>query len=546
MGFLRIVRGGANKPALRQCARAIIPFPIRAGLYKFFRNRRSLYKWSAATSEKIFIWMKAIAILGLRRAHLIGPALDLNSLAAFQLVLQNAEPVRTSTSGCLLTCCGALYPGGAERQVINTLRGLADFGLRDRLLMLADHLTPNQAQRFDFYLPMLHEANITAREIRHAAGTGFKAKRLPPTIRAAVKHLPLDLKNDVVDLYREFVEIQPAVVHAWLDWSNVRAGIAAVLAGVPRIILSGRNLNPSNFFFNAPYMRPAYQALSQHSNVIFINNSEAGAADYADWIGVPRERVGVVRNGVDFPDAARPSPQAVQKFRALLGVSDGGPLVGGLFRLSPEKRPDLWIEAACVIAAARPDCRFAIFGAGPMREEMLTLAAARGLGTVLMIRDVIEEPLVALAAFDVCLLTSIAEGTSNVALEAQWIGTPVVATAGGGTQESLDIGGSGWLIDQPDADTIANAVLRVLADPKCKSTAAEKGPRFIASRFGTDRMILDTMQLYGLAAKPLRSGSDRDESDGLGEFPRVSRSRRDPPAISCSEPTAASVRDALT
>ena len=106
-----------------------------------------------------------------------------------------------------------------------------------------------------------------------------------------------------------------------------------------------------------------------------------------------------------------------------------------------------------------------------------------------MIRDVIEEPLVALAAFDVCLLTSIAEGTSNVALEAQWIGTPVVATAGGGTQESLDIGASGWLIDQPDADTIADVVLRVLADPKCKSTAAERGPRFIASRFGTDRMI---------------------------------------------------------
>ena len=393
---------------------------------------------------------------------------------------------------------------------------------------------------------MLREANVPAREIRRVTWTRFKARRLPPTIRAAVDYLPLDLEIDVLNLYQEFMEIKPAVVHAWLDWSNVRAGIAAVLAGVPRIILSGRNLNPSNFFFDAPYMRPAYQALSQQPNVTLINNSEAGAADYADWMGVPHERVGVIRNGVDFADVARPSPQAVQKFRALLGVSTGGPLVGGLFRLSPEKRPDLWIEAACVIAAARPDCRFVIFGAGPMREEMLTLAAARGLGAVLMIRDVIEEPLVALAAFDVCLLTSIAEGTSNVALEAQWIGTPVVATAGGGTQESLDIGASGWLIDQPDADTIANVVLRVLADPKCKSTAAEKGPRFIASRFGTDRMILETMQLYGLAAKPLRSGSDHDESDGLGEFPRASRSHRDPPSISCSEPTAASMRDALT
>ena len=530
MGFLRIVRDAADKPALRKCAKVIIPFPIRAGLYKFFQNRRSL-KWFMGRSEQFFIGMKAIAILGMRRAYLIGPARDPNSLAAFQLVLQNAEPVRTSTSGCLLTCCGALYPGGAERQVINTLRGLARCGLRDRLLMLADHLTPNQAQRFDFYLPMLHEANIAAREIRRGAGTGFKAKRSSQAIRAAVKYLPLDLKDDVADLYREFMEIQPAVVHAWLDWSNVRAGIAAVLAGVPRIILSGRNLNPSNFFFDAPYMRPAYQALSQHPNVIFINNSEAGASDYADWMGVPRERVGVIRNGVDFADVARPSLQAVQRFRALLGVPIGAPLVGGLFRLSPEKRPDLWIETARIIAAARPDCRFVIFGAGPMREQMLALAAARGLAEVLMIRDVTKEPLVALSAFDVCLLTSIAEGTSNVVLEAQWIGTPVIATAGGGTRESLDIGASGWLIDQPDADTIAKIVLHVLADSKCRSTAAETGPHFVASRFGTDRMIRETISLYGLERELLPSRSD-DESGGLGRSPANFEFTSWPPANS--------------
>ena len=62
------------------------------------------------------------------------------------------------------------------------------------------------------------------------------------------------------------MELKPAVVHAWLDWSNVRAGIAAVLAGVPRIILSGRNLNPSNFFFDAP--RCGLRIKLYHSNLI--------------------------------------------------------------------------------------------------------------------------------------------------------------------------------------------------------------------------------------------------------------------------------------
>src|SRR5262249_41139737 len=150
-------------------------------------------------------------------------------------------------------------------------------------------------------------------------------------------------------------------------------------------------------------------------------NSEAGALDYAQWIGMPRERLRVVRNGVNFDELVRPSQEAVTTLRASLGAPAGAPLVGGLFRFSPEKRPELWIETAGRIGAARADCRFALFGMGPLRNDMATLAEKWGLGDRLAIRDVTAEPLVALTAFDACLLTSGAEGTPNVALEAQWL-----------------------------------------------------------------------------------------------------------------------------
>ena len=420
------------------------------------------------------------------------------SLAAFKRVLEAAEPVRGEASDRLVTCCGALYPGGAERQVVNTLCGLAQYGLRERLILLADRLTPNQPEQYDFYLPALQAAGIQAREL-HRGGVGkHSPRRLPRGTLAAISRLPL--MTDIIDLYQEFIEIRPAVVHAWLDWSNVRAGLAAVLAGVPEIILSGRNLNPSNFFFDAPYYLPAYQALAEHPQVTLINNSEAGAEDYAQWMGVPRERVRVVHNGVDFDELARPSPQAVAALRVALDAPPGVPLVGGLFRFSPEKRPELWIETAALISAAREDSRFALFGTGPLRNDMVALARELGLGDRLTIRDVTREPLVALAAFDACLLTSSAEGTSNVALEAQWLGTPVIATAGGGARESLGLGASGWLVDQPGAEALAKVVLQVLRNPDLKAIAAVRGPAFIKARFGMDRMLRETLDLYGIKA----------------------------------------------
>jgi glycosyltransferase involved in cell wall biosynthesis len=313
--------------------------------------------------------------------------------------------------------------------------------------------------------------------------------------------------NDVTNLYREFVDLKPAIVHAWLDRSSVRAGLAAVLAGVPKIILSGRNLNPSHFFFFAPYLLPAYQALAQQVRVTLVNNSEAGADDYAQWIGVGREHFRVVRNGVDFEAFARPSPEAIAAARASLGAPPGVPLVGSLFRFSPEKRPELWIETAAHIGAARQDCRFALFGMGALRDDMAALAAKSGLADRLAIRDVTPEPLVALAAFDACLLTSGAEGTPNVALEAQWLGIPVIATAGGGTREALDLGASGWLLEAPDADALAQTVLQVLSDASLRATATVRGPAFVKRCFGMERMLRQTLDLYGIKARPIESAS---------------------------------------
>src|SRR5262249_62384620 len=120
-------------------------------------------------------------------------------------------------------------------------------------------------------------------------------------------------------------------------------------------------------------------------------------------MGRRRERRRVVRKGGEFDELGRPSQEAVATLRASLGAPAGAPLVGGLFRFSPEKRPELWIEAAGRIGATRADCRFALFGMGPLRNDRAPLAEKRALAYRLAIRDVTAEPLVARAAFDACL-----------------------------------------------------------------------------------------------------------------------------------------------
>jgi glycosyltransferase involved in cell wall biosynthesis len=391
--------------------------------------------------------------------------------------------------GRIAMVCGSLSPGGSERQLALTVRGLAERGLGD-VTVLCAHLKPGQPEAYDFYRG---EIAATGAGVRAFARRLPLFGPLPPGLDAAAEALPASLLCDVADLWREFRDLRPAVVHAWLDWANIRAGIAAVLAGVPRTLLSGRNVNPSGFFFHEAAMRPAYRALLARPEVAFVNNSLAGARDYARWLDLPPERIGVVRNGFDLPPA---EPARGEAERRRLGVPEGALLVGSMFRFQPEKRIALWLDAAAALRARHPAAVFALYGVGPLLPELRRHAAALGLEAQLILPGLTRDPLAAMGAMDVFLLTSEAEGTPNVLIEAQWAGTPVVATAGGGVAETLLPGETGILVEHAEPAAIAEAVLTAAA-PEWRERARTAGPAFVAAHFGLARMIEETLALYG-------------------------------------------------
>jgi hypothetical protein len=249
----------------------------------------------------------------------------------FRSILSGARSNEDARPGRIILVCGNLSPGGAERQVVYTMTGLERRGFRD-IQLLCDTLEPGRPETFDFYLPALRDAGIRVETIRKATLDDVELDDATRTLREFAHRLPAELLADIVALYREFRLRQPEVVHAWLDWSNTRAGIAAALAGVPKILISGRNLNPTNFNLYQPYMDPAYSALCELANVIFVNNSRAGADDYAKWLGLEPERIRVIHNAVDFGDRRSSSPAEIVALRRELRIPPAAPLVGSAFR----------------------------------------------------------------------------------------------------------------------------------------------------------------------------------------------------------------------
>jgi len=388
---------------------------------------------------------------------------------------------------------GGLVPGGAERQLCNFVGGAVRRGW-DMRVLISNPMTGD----YTHYAHLLHRVNV----FPDSAGAHFNPKFLEAVrpLRQRLElltHLPAFFLPWTIEIFGELLADPPDLFHAWLDHTNVWGGIAALLADVPVIILSTRNVNPDNFPYMArPEFRPWYQLLAASPRVHFINNSTSGARDYAAWLGLPEDRFHVVRNGIDFSSVARPAEAEISQLRASVGLPAGASVVVGVFRLSAEKRPLLFAEVVARAMAERPNLHALIVGVGPLESDLHAAIGRTGFGERFHLLGRRHDVATIISAADLLLLTSLHEGTPNVVLEAQWLGRPVVATTAGGTTDAVSHGETGLLVDVEDVDGLAAAVASLLDDAASRQRFGSAGPRFIETHFGLDRMVDETLQVY--------------------------------------------------
>jgi glycosyltransferase involved in cell wall biosynthesis len=389
-----------------------------------------------------------------------------------------------------------LAAGGAERQIVNTLVGLKASGLCESVGLLAEYI--DHAPNLDFFLHELEAAGIEVSQVEHSISLSDDGLSSVDTeVADLLADIAPNLIEEILNLVEEFRSRRPEVIHAWQDSSSIKAGIAAVIAGVPRIVLASRNVTPMNFTYYQDYMQPAYRAMASLECVRFLNNSEAGAVDYTQWLGLPRERFAVVRNGVDLGYLKRVDDKAISEYRQSLGIPENAQVVGSIFRFWAEKRPMLWLKTAALVAKQYPDVHFLVIGEGPMRREMEAFINHNRLKGRVHLPGARPEVATPLSAMNIFVLTSEFEGTPNVVLEAQWLGLQIVSTDAGGAREAFVHRETGLLATTATAEDVSGLVIQCLATQAMRTEATTKGPAFVEREFGVNRMIQETLALYG-------------------------------------------------
>jgi glycosyltransferase involved in cell wall biosynthesis len=171
-------------------------------------------------------------------------------------------------------------------------------------------------------------------------------------------------------------------------------------------------------------------------------------------LGVPGERIKVLRNGVDLR-LFRPTDR--EAGRRSLGLGRKTLLsIGGLV---PRKAHDLVIRALTRL----PEFDLIIIGDGPERSALGALARELRVGDRVKFAGAVaqDELRQYYGAADALVLASSREGWANVLLESMACGTPVVASNVGGTPEVVTVPEAGVLMATRTPEALADAVQRL-------------------------------------------------------------------------------------
>ena len=306
-------------------------------------------------------------------------------------------------------------------------------------------------------------------------------------------------------VWRLLRDLRPDIVHT-RNLPSVDMLAPARLAGVRALVHSEHGVDAAEL----AGMPLKYKMLRRLSRLV-AGRYVAVSEDLARWlgteIGVPRARVSVVYNGVDNT-RFRPRREADAPRETLFPpgfAPPGGFVVGTIGRLEEVKDQTTLVRAFLHALERRPSLRdvlrLAVIGDGRLRAEMEGLLEGAGAAPLAWMPGFRDDADALYRGFDLFVLPSRREGTSNTILEAMASGLPVVATDVGGNPDLVAAGETGRLVPTEDPRALAEAMLDYLDDRALAARHGAAGRDKVLRSFSVEAMVRGYGAVYDAVAR---------------------------------------------
>ena len=175
------------------------------------------------------------------------------------------------------------------------------------------------------------------------------------------------------------------------------------------------------------------------------------------------------------------------------------PTVCFVGRLVPEKGVAVLLHAMRHVANELPEARLLIVGDGKEKQRLQLLSKQLNLDNVVEFLGYIPPERLdeVWLRSHVQVVPSVwAEPFGLVAVEAMAVGRPVVATRGGGLEEIVVDGESGFLVSAGNVTELFSKLLTLLQDSELAQCMGKRGSEVIKQRMNNQEILIQVLEVY--------------------------------------------------
>ena len=291
-------------------------------------------------------------------------------------------------------------------------------------------------------------------------------------------------KFDVIHLH-EYRTYQNIVVHHYAKKYSVPYFLQAH-GSLPRVVAKQNLKRVYDVLFG-------YELLRDSWKVVALSQNEA---EQYKSMGVSKEKIVIIPNGIDLSDYANPPPKGA--FKKKFKIPKNEKIILYLGRIHKSKGIALLVKAYSQLIYRMKLKETMLVIAGPddgYLYEARSLASFLGLSNSVLFTGFIsaEDKLKALIDADVFVTPSF-YGFPITFLEACAVGTPIVATTTGDYLEWIN-GNVGYMTP-PSVEELVDAIHRILHDNELHEKFSRNCREIVKSRFSLEKIVDRLEQVY--------------------------------------------------
>ncbi|GAC1388732.1 MAG: glycosyltransferase family 4 protein [Ktedonobacteraceae bacterium] len=241
-----------------------------------------------------------------------------------------------------------------------------------------------------------------------------------------------------------------------------------------------------------PFVRYTRKVLLQIQAVVVVLSSRM--KDYVANHGFLLPNTQLIPNGVDtehfYPKLDTSS--LATRAHTVVCVS----------KLRYEKGVDVLLQAWHLVQQQVPQARLIMVGSGPIEPQLTQMAEALGIKESVEFAGLQSDVVMQLHRANIAILPSRWEGMPNAVLEAMACGIPCIATRVSGSEDIIQPGVNGLLVEVEDYEAMAKALLTLLNDPALTQKYGQAARTTVEQRYSIEHITNIYIELYQKMVTP--------------------------------------------